>query len=503
MSSFGLEKLLLSAGEGLHALAERLQELEQNEYPADGSRDLISLLGHVVGRLRSRLLDLTDDAHGPAATEPVVEEFLAVWVSRLAFLTAYLHRWLEIIQMSGKDHGLLEMAAPLEEIVEGVDKGSRILTGPVFQETYSFIDAIGELRQRLTNALGQAEVNSLLAEYPSHIACVQFPYAARDNVLQHTLIAHEIGHLVDTVHRVVLSVAEECEIGLRISAALDTWVLSAIPSKDQGSFTTNKARAALNDSMTLLLKDWIGEMVADLYALHLWGVASFCAMGEYLFTRSMGDAGTQGALDHWSDKHPSLRFRLQVFLDEMDRLHPGEALGGAERTCLEAEIDGYRVLAGSPQGAPLLSGESITGYMMATADPNPFPLAVKVLSASREALRGAIVAILEKAGCAGSPPDYQLALEMSRRLERGMPPCEASQGTKNSPVRIGEILNGGWLYRLTNPIDTEGWIEEARIEEGFQQRARMQDRLLRRGIDLSQLFATYRSRKEDIGHPHS
>jgi len=498
--SFSANKLVIDAGERLFELGQKLDDLRQAEYPSDAPHNLIALLGQVQERLIERLSEA--NVRIQAADSESDLELQAIFVSRLSLVVAFIYRWLGAIELSEKRYSPRELAAPVEEIARGIDPGCRVLISPIYEENYSYADIIDLISQRLEDALGPSEFQSLLAQHPRHLANISFPSAARGNVLQHAVLAHELGHLVDAVHGVSRKAQDECHVVELLTEKMTAYISQATEGSDHTPQQILEITAQLNDQATELLAGWLGEMTADIYALNLWGLASFFGLSNYLFNRSMGLAGEVevSAVDLWSDSHPSLRFRLTVMLREIDRQRLQEWLRTHNVTQVADEIDRYTEIASSQVGQQSFIPESPRAFLLSEHALN---VAKDVLVECSPGVQDAVRRILVELGCTSADGiDYEKVLLLSSNLERKIPPCEILVTTQEKEVSCSEILNAGWIHRLKNPILPRSWESEESIQESFEQRIETEDNLILRAIDLSYISKTYRQRRKETQTAH-
>lgn len=474
--SYFTDRIVLDAGERLFQLEEKLQELKNAEYPSDGPLQLIRLLDLISGRLSARLITLNRSIAVEYNGEE--KESLVYGIKRLAYFVSWIYRWLGIIELAQSKYNPQELVLPLEEIARQIYRKSGLLISSLHEENYTYVEIIDQLRERLGKVLG-AEGESLFVEYPDYFAVLSFPSAARDNVLQHAVFGHELGHLANDVYRISEDVRTAIDLDEIIAQEIDRF----IPGKlEEEEFIKRKER--LNREVFWPIGEWLKEIVADVYAVNLWGPASFFANAHYLLTRQ--------SLDTWTDIHPSPRFRLHVMLDEIKEIGYFKLIEESGLETVRQELDHWRNLAGEDEQELPLYSEILT------ISPDSYLLAKKVLKETGQRARQEIherVKGLESVR-EPNPQDMQDIIALVKLLHEEIPPCEIRNGREKPYVGIAAILNAGWVHRITHPRDISRWKRPADIRKFFIDRNREEDSLVLRAVDLSEICRLFSMRRE-------
>lgn len=123
------------------------------------------------------------------------------------------------------------------------------------------------------------------------VAAISFPAADRDNVLAHSILAHEIGHLVN--------VARRSSNLIRPAETTAEW-------RDLIKSGVNR------DHLMKIAAYWLAEIAADAFAICLIGPAYLFAFAEF----GLADY----ALDQADERHPPARMRLLAMLSMLCRM---------------------------------------------------------------------------------------------------------------------------------------------------------------------------------------
>lgn len=477
------DMIVLDAGERLFQLKEKLRELKDAEYPSDGPLQLIQLLDLISDRLSEKLIRLSKGIAAKHIREE--KERLITRAKRIAYTVSLIYRWLGAIELAQSKYNPQELVLPLEEIGRQIHHKSSLLICPIYEENYRYVEIINYLKQLVGQAL-EAEGEFFFAEYPEYFAVISFPSAAKDNVLQHVVFAHELGHLANDVHEISKSTSDAIELGEVIAQAVDGWFESefSIELKEEERI---RRISRLNDEIVSLITEWLGEMAADVYAVHLWNLASFFTNSQYLLTRQ--------SLDTWTDVHPSPRFRLRVMLHEIREMGYYQLIKGPELEAVRRELNHWENLIEGDEQESTFKPENIYGWTISEA---AYKLAKKVLEEVEQRARQEIherVKQLESIRESGLQ-DMQDNIVLVKLLHHGIPPCEIRDGREQPYIGIAAILNAGWVHRITYPRDILGWKQADDIIKFFTGRIREEDRLVLRAIDLGEMYRLFSTRKE-------
>jgi len=163
----------------------------------------------------------------------------------------------------------------------------------------------GELSGALKRAIGalfedELEAEEVLSKVPDVLAIVSIPASDRDNVLQHAVLAHEMGHaLVNHYHDL-----DEC--GKKLVPVTPTQTQPKTTQKttikdDQLDLFKQQQLINLVETLT----KWVNELLADVWAIRLLGPSALLALHHAV--------GPQAA----SSTHPPTYLRGKVMLEAL------------------------------------------------------------------------------------------------------------------------------------------------------------------------------------------
>ena len=421
-----MNELLTSAILKALALQQNLKDIEVRDFPCDSGRVFSRLLSDLAGTLLDRLLDLASQVNdAPTAVEESEVVILARTLAQLA-------RFVEPVALASTEHVPWGLTYPLELVCRRMSPESRVILYPRFDYNYGYFEAIGPLR-RIMAGLSEGVGQSLFTGYPRHFAIVFFPAIERLNALQHIVWGHEIGHHLDAVFGTSQKVlttdilnAEDVDRALsELQKEKDERILGRSP-KEQRAYVVEKAIE--------LTRNWVAELTADLYSIHVFGPASLFALCDIaLVLFSLDDAGAT---------HPPSRMRLRAMTDELDRLGYRTLL--AEPSAIERDRQVKQAVADEVDRLRTLASGQIKKFK--------HPLHRPAARAARDAIpliRQAVINDMvgwDKWACSADMLRNDV-FKLIECLDYKAPPCEIAEVGLERPreTSLAAIFNAGWF----------------------------------------------------------
>lgn len=376
-------------------LLEWLDEQDAKLFPTNAPRRLVAVCKAAVSRMLLRLAT----ARGTAAThalgrrEYVQRETGSVhdFINGLEYYFLPLLVGAEVATTTGAIPQLLQRLA--SSLV-----GDCLL---LLKTVPEFNYASGVLTPRLRFLFEAAGCGEVLRDFPQHFCVVYISSFTPNAFLTHTLVAHEIGHIVYAVRD------------------LDTNLSTDLPDDQSGLNNDPAAVAEFKER----LADWREEFMCDLLSLCLFGPAYVYAVTGFL-SATGGSSGLDAA-----STHPSPRMRITLMLDAMDG-----KLGTLGFTQGSVPLLGeLRESLGPIQSNELDPADRLAYDLLRSEFPKALTIAE---SAVREWLY--------------TPAYYRRdAGDLSKRLAFAIPPNEYDDTSE--PASFASVLNASWAFYLSEP----------------------------------------------------
>ena len=169
------------------------------------------------------------------------------------------------------------------------------------------------------------------AQHPRWISFIHFPLIESSSALNLVTLAHELGHLIDQVLKIYVSIPVELEKS-SYTKKLEEICKSPISGKNppekqltlESVFTRADLEPQFRAQCIATTKNWIREVIADLIAIHGLGPAYFFAFSEMLAHSAQEDEP--------SSSHPAPTLRMNIQLEELAYLRYLPQKTGANST---------------------------------------------------------------------------------------------------------------------------------------------------------------------------
>jgi dCTP deaminase len=431
-------------------LASSIKEFETFQFSSPSAKCLLGIFRDVTQSLLDELFKLKDEFLSP--TGSLRRQGLESQARILGQNVGELYALLRLIEASRVERSQVGTAIPLELLVRDCvgeqDKAISIVR-PQWKYNYKYLNAVEELK-------GLTPAEEIFKRSPPYFAVFSYPGLERGNTLSLVLLAHEIGHLMDDIHdisgtstnvgsRIVLercrfdekSVQKLVSLRAKIELPQVMDVLKVLP------ISTHE-----NNTLVDMCIKWVREFTADILAIRLLGPSYFFALAEVC--ASVVD------IDDQVENYPPPRLRLQLILREMEDSRGG--LGYRDRLARMAEgSGGYRDLQ-----AKVDEYISVWKRTIDTPAKTEGKTPEEELESSRgEIVKAAIWNYLEEVttkvrNILTGEKAYKLPQDiftLVRFLESKIPPTQrrVQHEAWLSPIGIKDILNAGWICKLTGP----------------------------------------------------
>lgn len=332
-------------------------------------------------------------------------------------------------------------------------------------------------------AVDYSLVERLQEEQPELFVFVTYPYVEHRNILLHSIMIHEVSHLVDWLRGITVALegeitldqeslehhlSEEKKLEINLSPSQEEEVQGPTQITLEGILGKSIETVFRNDCKEVV-KSWLKEVIADVLSVHALGPAYVFAANEF-FTL-IAD------MDQYSPSHPSSRLRMKFLLEELEE---NDYLSDLENSDVKEKLIELISLI-EPQ------------YIV---EPND-----RRQKVAYETITKNIVIIREKAR---SCVPYSYGAQTFNRhvdnyvkdyLSKGIPQADIwdDSGEKNIDVNIISILNAGWQLYLTDMDKYLRLFDANSIEEKNRALNNLYE-LIIRAMETSQILRIWKGR---------
>ena len=363
-----------------------------------------------------------------------------------------------------------------EHLVEEALPSAQVMLRP--QWKYNYATIISDLRAFYRNLLEEYQdfvvgpepldpLKEVLDPLPRSFHIISFPALERTNILLHTVLGHELGHIASEPF-----VADEARRTAFVNGIIPNLTILAdqelkAPKRMYGPlFETHVKDQMIQDNAETAEYIWkraLQELLSDVVGAILFGPAALFSTFEMAISRGFDEAPSPA-----NDYYAPWRMRLRVVTETLERVSPGffpipKAMFregdvtpkvntlDAHYAKIKAEIaktDDVAAIKRSPitdlcyQELPRYIDEG-TSYLLTQGGLQRFALRPEALA--------------------------EKGPHLVERLASGLPPNAVEVDVLNpQPVTMAEIINAAWYYRLTcdggPPIGPDGSVDESRLK---------------------------------------
>lgn len=261
------------------------------------------LLWDITRQIIDRLIENVDDL---SASEAAEQRLIVSYGHIADVIHCNFLRFLEASQASRTPSVII---SPLQEMISNQAPHAEVIVWHDWlPSNYSAYPSFAPYLRNMIEEVFDDHTHPIFQQIPSFIAIMSIPAAERDNILLHSALGHEIGHILavhfkdaqflNTYGSVSLDEAQLRSIATK-KAATDNPAAGATP--EWNLFEDNIYNMIKAQSLKVL-SSWLAELLADAYAIFLLGPSPLLSLHDL--------DGMHAA----SDTHPpsSLRYILML-----------------------------------------------------------------------------------------------------------------------------------------------------------------------------------------------
>lgn len=289
-----------------HALSAEIENLEDKTYPSASPRMFLSF----IKRANEVIKDYLDTIESnPDLLDPLTADELELTVKRYCKLLPYLCYLLEYIEGSEVHSTPAALIRPLRRLLRRYLPKSDILFRCYPQLNYSFLPLARQLREVFKTDVFQPCLQTL----PDFFAVISFPKVESKNALLHCMVGHEIGHGLYQ-HKKLQDKLLPVQIDKEALEALVSRIVSTESDGNNSSGEQHPTQTEadrflstkewLTASLNKVLGNWVEELAADAFGIHIFGPAYFFAFINFVATVTL--------LRSSRDSHPAPNIRMRL-----------------------------------------------------------------------------------------------------------------------------------------------------------------------------------------------
>lgn len=161
------------------SLSNRLSELYISDYPTESPQILIDLLQKLIKQISKKIDELNSK-----------DEIVLI-----CNLITEFSNFFEVLDNANSEQTPNSIAYLIEELFYNLYPGAIFLLWPSNEYNYSIENIIPSLKDTVKNLfVNPQELNDIFEESNKQLSLISFPRIERDNLLNHVILGHELGH---------------------------------------------------------------------------------------------------------------------------------------------------------------------------------------------------------------------------------------------------------------------------------------------------------------------
>jgi hypothetical protein len=327
------------------------------------------------------------------------------------------------------------------------------------------------------------DIRRVLAPIPNHFHILTFPVLERKNILLHSLLGHEIGHLI--VSDVAPANRRRFLRSIRNSVGQQTGRLIPAASGDSEAIALTKSFLTVQylETAELCWERAVTELLADVVGATLFGPAALFSALEMAIQQ-----GFDAPPARETEYYPPWRLRLRLIWETLQPIRAGffpvqpQAFPGPgakkradrinQRYDLVKEIIEQTTDIDAVQEQPVV----------AIAYRQVMPL---VQSKRRHLLSGPLVRHRVKASQL-----YTTTRPLIERLDHGVPPnVILEDSTRSQPANLVQIINAAWFHKVS--WEHTDFLTDDKTSEAWRTTRNRLNNLTLKAIEFSDLALSF------------
>lgn len=427
--SWSLQQLADQAITRSFHLGEKLKELSSERFISKAPQLLIKFLLRINDEIRKNLTQLIDQI-SPDTLDSLTYETFAKEIRFYSITLAEIYPYIMFIENSRSTITPPGISIAIENLAhELVDSDLTCLVCPSYLCNYFYLNLFSEEYFRNPKYSFPEEI---FKNFPPYFFILAFPLIAKNDILSHCILGHELGHFIARAHNI-------------LDKALDGLTLEkSLPLSLQE------------------LRRYFEEYVADIVSTRLFSIAILFAFIE--FGTSMSDF-TQS-----SKTHPPLLLRLKNVLETLEVYeYLNVFTNSSHKIAKEVNdvMDGIKDLVSKYETHVDKTSTEIFSCLKGP------------LSIARNLAKSI------------NPPlvlNEEMFKFVESLVEKGIPPSSRLDHGRPKPVEIGNILLMGWLYKIHN-------MHGDKIKMDIHHLVDL-SRLVGKAVEQSEILHFYQKRQE-------
>jgi hypothetical protein len=424
-------------------------------YPYEEIKTLIKQLIAIINEFYKEIDKIQKKLSEKGSSEDI-DETIILYTG----LLEYIHSLFGLIKMAQQYNIPNSIVYLVDSITEKLQKNTIIIVVPSYTHNFYYSELRSQLKNKFINIITETTV--IFKDEDKKFALLIYPFIYNNNISKSTLLAHEIGHHIETEKKIIDKLITNIHFDPKEIENIAKNELEK--TKDKGTleryFDLDTMKAVVQNRTQEMIKNWLEELYCDIIGLKIIGPMYLLINTEFLL--SSGKSTTLYA------QHPSIEMRLKNLFNIYENSQ-------FNKKSDNKNLINYNII--------LNNIKIYINNIKISLDENPI---VKLAYYKTNSILPSLQAEVDdtiKDLLTDYKPDiyFEEVPKLVSKMESLIIPCEISQG---KPANIISILNSANIFMMTTMNNTyQQHKDEININYlNFQYQI---DQLVARSIELS------------------
>jgi len=505
------------------SLLDKIRELRpEKKTSSEGPENLLNIIEALAEGCIRRVNGLDEELLVIQNIAPHQAKDIENTIRLKVFLLNKLHAFLRYVDATRLSRNPTGMIKPWELLIKKYTskKYSRdlnVLIRPQWKYNYTYYNIITILK-RIEGIIGDQETKLKIEKIaPPCFPILSFAGLERDNVLQHIVLAHEIGHLIEEIEEITNNENVDIEISntfkqeailkkFREYLDLSMKIMNEVDKlsgkeRDEADdlFTRHKAISQAQDELSSKISKWLEEITADIIAVRIIGPSFIFA----LYQTQIAQVSKMGPVGDYPPPQIRVENCIKYWKETVDKNYKffdANETGDSNHTEIKICIKEYLDKIESRE-----TELSVEPSPIDELEKQKYNLLTEILQQVVEKPLNSIKNSLEQ-----KVPPFILGSNLFNligKLKNRITPVALENEQENngySKCDIATILNAGWIFWLTHEREISEEKENKIGEVASLDKLRTKyyeplveiSNLILKGIELTDFNAQFSERKE-------
>lgn len=423
----------------IQSLLDAVEEYKQHDYTSLSPITLSEIVSRILNRffedLRRTSSKIDEDSSQDILAKVQTINFVVITI---------VPQLIQAIKSAENSSPIASILQAYEKIIDRINFSTQTIIHPAWEYNATYDEILTSLRN-MTRYLDSDASTEIFSGSPQYFVIITYPQNEEEIVLRQALIAHEIGHFVNSTRGWGRELLDGKIFDLSDLEILKDEIRKQYPNKNLEEKDVGNLYARYVRLLNKIITNWIMELVSDFVAVCILGPAFLFAFDEITVTPDL-ESIRRISLTHPPSvlrKHAIAKAINYLHIDPMRNSDKYQYITDREKEYLDKIEKWTEKISNYPQ----LDISTITGFE------NINETIVKVLySALLNAYQRANLELYQEKPEEIASEDWICtardlfdALSLQEFLHHDLTPTELTRSSSRDPT-FAAVMNSGWIH---------------------------------------------------------